>query len=97
MPKGFSVSRRFLSRQEAQDAVQLCFEIAAGPHGFGDLVNGNLETQIIFVAVGDPDVPEFGVDAMMAELDEVVASASIGSRAIVLGLADPRISLRNAP
>jgi hypothetical protein len=67
LPKGFIISRRFLSDMRyAQEQVRLSFGIAAGSHGYGNRIKQDAPF-FVFV-LGDPRTEEFSADSMKREV-----------------------------
>lgn len=70
LPRGFMVSRKYLDTKDALYDLNLAVEIALGPHGVGDRVQGE-GTQLLIIPIGTADDPKLSLDALMREIGEM--------------------------
>lgn len=69
LPRGFTVSRKFLNAADALEEALLAFKIASGEHGFGEKISQNHPFVIIPIASsGDP---QFSLENLTNELKEI--------------------------
>lgn len=70
LPLGFVISRRYhLEIKDALDQVKIAISIAAGSHGFGDLIDK--DHPIIIMPIGDSGNQDFSVNKMKNELNKI--------------------------
>jgi hypothetical protein len=86
LPPGFVISRRYLDPAYAAQEADVCVSIAAGDHGYGELITS--EEPFYIIPVGDPEDPNFSVKKMTAELDELVRKSN--GRVKVMGFTKPQ-------
>lgn len=76
LPNGFVLTRGLYPKADyAVAEAQLAFDIAAGHHGFGELITANEPFEII--VVGSADDPAMSLDALMKELEPLKADPRI--------------------
>lgn len=66
LPKGFVVSRRYLSAAYAAKEIEIAVSIALGRHGFGQ--HFTPEQPFHIIVVGDPHVENYSTEALKHEL-----------------------------
>lgn len=72
LPPGFVISRRYLNRGYAKKEAAVAISIAVGDHGFGDKITP--ESPFIIVPIGDPSNPEFSLEKLQSEIEEIIKS-----------------------
>jgi hypothetical protein len=85
LPPGFVISRRYLEPAYAAEEANVSVSIATGDHGYGELITS--EEPFYIIPVGDPDDPNFSVEKLSVELDELVKKS--GGRVKVMGFTKP--------
>lgn len=72
LPQGFVVSRAaHRVVEEALEEAAICVQIALGGHGFGQRIT--LEDPFLFVAIADPEHPDYSLETLMDELNHAEA------------------------
>lgn len=71
LPLGFAISRRYhLDVGNALNEVKIAISIAAGSHGFEDLIDKN--HPIIIILIGDANDKNFSIGKMKSEAGEIL-------------------------
>jgi hypothetical protein len=85
LPPGFVISRRYIDADAATAEADIATSIATGHHGYNELITAKEPFYII--PVGDPADPNFSIEKLTRELDEIVAKS--GGRVKVTGFTRP--------
>ncbi len=85
LPPGFVISRRLIDAEAATSEADIATSIATGHHGYSELITA--DEPFYIVPVGDPSDPNFSVEKLSKELDEIVAKS--GGKVKVMGFTKP--------
>lgn len=86
LPRGFTITRRYVDGEYAKEVAEFALGIALGEHGYGERVGEGSE--LILIAVGDPDDPLYSLEELTRELEEI--ASRYPGKVLVDGFVAPR-------